>query len=55
MMMLSPETLEAQRPAQTEPTPPSAGSDKIVLGKAPTTDGTSKRPAYFAAGDVGGF
>ena len=40
MMVLSPETIAALRPAQTETTPPLTGSDKIVLGKAPTTDGT---------------
>ena len=55
MMMLSLEALEALRPAQTESMPPSTGSGKIVLGKAPTTDGTLKRPEYFAAGDVGDF
>ena len=54
-MVLSPETLAALRPAQTETTPSLTGSDKIVLGKAPTTDGTLKRPEYFAAGDVGDF
>ena len=53
MMMLSPEALEALRPAKTESVPPSTGSDKTVLGKAPTTDGTLKRPEYFAAGNVG--
>ena len=26
-----------------------------MLGKAPTTDGTLKRPEYFAVGDVGDF
>ena len=26
-----------------------------MLGKAPTTDGTLKRPEYFAAGDIGDF
>ena len=55
MMVLSPETIAALRPAQTETTPSLTGSDKIVLGKAPTTDGTLKRPEYFAAGDVGDF
>ena len=52
---LSPEALEALRPAPTEPAPPTTGSDKIMLGKAPTTDGTLKRQGYFAAGDVGDF
>ena len=52
---LSPEALEALRPAPTEPAPPTTGSDKIMLGKAPTTDGTLKRPEYFAASDVGDF
>ena len=55
MMVLSPETIAALRPAQTETTPSLTGSDKIVLGRAPTTDGTLKRPEYFAAGDVGDF
>ena len=55
MMVLSPETVAALRPAQTETTPSLTGSGKIVLGKAPTTDGTLKRPEYFAAGDVGDF
>ena len=45
-MALSPEVLMALRPAQAEPVLPTTGSDKIVLGKAPTTDGTLKRPAY---------
>ena len=54
-MALSPEVLAALRPAQAEPAPLTTGSDKIVLGKAPTTDGTLKRPEYFAAGDVGDF
>ena len=54
-MVLSPEALEALRLAQTKSAPSSTGSDKIVLGKAPTTDGTRKRPEYFAAGDVGDF
>ena len=55
MMVLSPETIAALRPAQTETTPSLTGSDKVVLGKAATTDGTLKRPEYFAAGDVGDF
>ena len=55
VVMLSPETIAALRPAKTETTPSLTGSDKIVLGKAPTTDGTLKRPEYFAAGDVGDF
>ena len=55
MMALSPEVLVALRPAQAEPAPPTTGLDEIVLGKAPTTDGTLKRPEYFAAGDVGDF
>ena len=55
VMMLSPETIAALRPAQTETTPSLTGSEKIVLGKAPTTDGTLKRPEYFAAGDMGDF
>ena len=54
-MVLSEETIAALRPAQTETTPSLTGSDKIVLGKVPTTDGTLKRPKYFAAGDVGDF
>ena len=55
MMVLSPETIAALRSAQTETTPSLTGSDKIVPGKVPTTDGTLKRPEYFAAGDVGDF
>ena len=47
VMALSPEALEALRLAQAETAPPTAGSDKIVLGKAPTTVGTLKRPEYF--------
>ena len=46
VMALSPEVLMALRPAQAEPVPPTTGPDNIVLGKAPTTDGTLKRPAY---------
>ena len=52
---MSPEVLAALRPAQVETALSSTGSEKIVLGKAPTTDGTLKRPEYFAAGDVGDF
>ena len=54
MMVLSPETIELLRPATTE-TMALTGSDKIVLGKAPTSDGTLKRPEYFAVGDVSDF
>jgi hypothetical protein len=54
-MALSPEVLAALRPAQAATALSSTGSEKIVLGKAPTTDGTLKRPEYFAAGGVGDF
>ena len=55
VMTLDQETLKALRPAQpTEDSNPS-GSNKIVLGKAPATKGSLKRPEYFAVNDVAAF
>ena len=55
VMALLPGVLAALRPAQAKRALSSTGSEKIVLGKAPTTDGALKRPEYFAAGDVSDF
>ena len=55
VMTLTQETLEALRGSAAQSDLLSAGSEKIVLGKAPATKGSLKRPEYFATGDVVDF